>query len=89
MNLVDGPQQLPRWPVSPAAGHEKAVTIRNDVNIKKETLRVEPDHDNPGEFLVAFTFDATAPGWYILYTLLHHYINLVEYLYIIILILFI
>ncbi|KAK7272135.1 hypothetical protein RJT34_28557 [Clitoria ternatea] len=42
--------------------HEKAVTIRNDVNIKKDTLRMEPDHHNPGHFLVAFTFDATAPG---------------------------
>ncbi|KAL5565657.1 hypothetical protein UlMin_028821 [Ulmus minor] len=42
--------------------HQKAVTIRNDVNVKKETLRVEPDEENPGKFLVAFTFDATAPG---------------------------
>lgn len=38
------------------------MTIRNDVNVKKETLRVEPDEENPGGFLVAFTFDATAPG---------------------------
>ncbi|URE00033.1 zinc finger, C3HC4 type, domain containing protein [Musa troglodytarum] len=42
--------------------HQKAVTIRNDVNIKKETLRVEPDEQNFGRFLVAFTFDATAAG---------------------------
>lgn len=32
------------------------------MNAKKETLRVEPDEENPGKFLVAFTFDATAPG---------------------------
>jgi hypothetical protein len=42
--------------------HQKAVMIRNDVNLKKETLRIEPDEENPGKFVVAFTFDATAPG---------------------------
>lgn len=42
--------------------HQKAVTIRNDVNIRKETLRMEPDEENPGHFLVAFTFDAIVPG---------------------------
>ncbi|PON41407.1 ABA insensitive ring protein [Parasponia andersonii] len=46
----------------PYVEHQKAVTIRNDVNVKKESLRVEPDEENPGRFLVAFTFDATAPG---------------------------
>lgn len=49
-------------PVTPYVEHQKAVTIRNDVNIKKETLRVEPDEDNPGKYLISFTFDATAPG---------------------------
>ena len=47
---------------APFVDHQKAVTIRNDVNARKETLRVEPDEENPGKFLVAFTFDATAPG---------------------------
>lgn len=47
---------------APYVEHQKAVTIRNDVNLKKETLRVEPDGDNPGKFLVAFTFDATVAG---------------------------
>ncbi|KAF8397674.1 hypothetical protein HHK36_016595 [Tetracentron sinense] len=49
-------------PATPYVEHQKAVTIRNDVNLKKETLRVEPDEDNPGRFLVAFTFDATVAG---------------------------
>ncbi|KAI9195346.1 hypothetical protein LWI28_014028 [Acer negundo] len=48
--------------IMPYVEHQKAVTIRNDVNVKKETLRVEPDEENPGKFVVAFTFDATAPG---------------------------
>nr|DAD26165.1 TPA_asm: hypothetical protein HUJ06_027633 [Nelumbo nucifera] len=49
-------------PPAPYVEHQKAVTIRNDVNLKKETLRVEPDEENPGRFLVAFTFDATVAG---------------------------
>ncbi|KAK4272882.1 hypothetical protein QN277_021376 [Acacia crassicarpa] len=54
-----GPVMLPP---PPYVEHQKAVTIRNDVNIKKETLRIEPDEENPGRFLVAFTFDATVAG---------------------------
>ncbi|KAG5549924.1 hypothetical protein RHGRI_015033 [Rhododendron griersonianum] len=46
----------------PYVEHQKAVNIRNDVNLKKESLRVEPDEENPGRFLVSFTFDATAAG---------------------------
>ncbi|XP_030526603.1 probable E3 ubiquitin-protein ligase LOG2 [Rhodamnia argentea] len=69
-----GPPPYPNWaggqypygavpaPVTPYVEHQKAVTIRNDVNIKKETLRVEPDEDDPGKYLISFTFDATAPG---------------------------
>lgn len=44
---------------APYVEHEKAVTIRNDVNLKRETLRMEPDEGNPTNYLVAFTFDAT------------------------------
>ncbi|XP_006649760.1 probable E3 ubiquitin-protein ligase LOG2 [Oryza brachyantha] len=47
---------------TPYVEHQKAITIRNDVNLKKETLRVEPDEECPGRFLVAFTFDATVAG---------------------------
>lgn len=49
-------------PPLPYVEHQKAVTIRNDVNLKKESLRLEPDEENPGRFLVAFTFDATVAG---------------------------
>lgn len=49
-------------PPAPYVEHQKAVTIRNDVNLKKETLRVEVDEENPGKYLVAFTFDATVAG---------------------------
>ncbi|KAK7267661.1 hypothetical protein RIF29_20339 [Crotalaria pallida] len=56
------PQLQPAPSPAPYVEHQKAVTIKNDVNIKKETLRVEPDEDNPGRFLVSFTFDATVDG---------------------------
>lgn len=61
-NWVGG--RYPCGPVMmmPYVEHQKAVTIRNAVNIKKETLRIEPDEENPGKFLVSFTFDATVDG---------------------------
>lgn len=46
-------------PPTPYVDHQKAVTIRNDVNLKKETLKIEADEEHPGKFLVSFTFDAT------------------------------
>ncbi|XP_020592358.1 probable E3 ubiquitin-protein ligase LUL2 [Phalaenopsis equestris] len=49
-------------PRAPVVEHQKAVTIRNDVNLKKETLVIEEDEENPGRYLVAFRFDATAAG---------------------------
>ncbi|PRQ33620.1 putative aminoacyltransferase, E1 ubiquitin-activating enzyme [Rosa chinensis] len=52
----------PPLPGAPFVEHQKTVTIKNDVNIKKDSLRVEPDEENPGKFVVAFTFDAAAPG---------------------------
>ncbi|KAL6648435.1 hypothetical protein ACP70R_012659 [Stipagrostis hirtigluma subsp. patula] len=57
------PSYGPHLPMpTPYVEHQKAVTIRNDVNLKKETLRIEADEDCPGRFLVAFTFDATVAG---------------------------
>ncbi|OWM69725.1 probable E3 ubiquitin-protein ligase LOG2 [Punica granatum] len=46
----------------PYVEHQMAVSIRNDVNVKKETLRIEAEEENPGKFLVSFTFDATVDG---------------------------
>ncbi len=48
------------------AEHQKANTIQNDVNLKKATLRLEKDEENPGFHLVAFSFDATVSGRYAL-----------------------
>uniref|UniRef100_A0A2P2IZ71 RING-type E3 ubiquitin transferase n=2 Tax=Rhizophora mucronata TaxID=61149 RepID=A0A2P2IZ71_RHIMU len=49
-------------PATSFVEHQQAVTITNDVNIKKESIRIVEDEDDPGKFLVAFTFDATASG---------------------------
>ncbi|XP_010490787.1 PREDICTED: probable E3 ubiquitin-protein ligase LUL1 [Camelina sativa] len=46
----------------PYVEYQKAVTIRNEVNLKKETLSLEPDPENPNRLLVSFTFDAALPG---------------------------
>ncbi|GMN39128.1 hypothetical protein TIFTF001_008357 [Ficus carica] len=59
-NWVGG--RYPCGPATPYVEHQKAVTIRNDVNLKKESLRIEPDKQNPGKFFVSFTFDATVSG---------------------------
>ncbi|KAG6412057.1 hypothetical protein SASPL_124720 [Salvia splendens] len=65
-NWVNG--RYPYGPMMHAAAappyveHQKAVTIRNDVNLKKETLRIDPDEENPGKYLVSFTYDATVAG---------------------------
>ena len=51
-------------PVSiPVLENLKANTIKNDVNLRKSTLRLEKDEENPGFYLVAFSFDAIAAGW--------------------------
>lgn len=42
--------------------HQEAVTIKNDVNLNKETLRFEPDESDPAKFLLSFTFDANVPA---------------------------
>lgn len=47
----------------PELENHKANTIKNDVNLKKSTLRLEKDEENPGFYLVAFSFDAIAAGW--------------------------
>ncbi|XP_006288065.2 probable E3 ubiquitin-protein ligase LUL1 [Capsella rubella] len=46
----------------PYVGYQKVVTIHNPVNVKKETLRLVPDPENPNRLLVSFTFDASMPG---------------------------
>ncbi|KAB2060117.1 E3 ubiquitin-protein ligase MGRN1 [Gossypium arboreum] len=46
----------------PYIEHQQAVTVKNDVNLKKETLKLAADASNPGKFSVNFTFDANVAG---------------------------
>ncbi|CAM6089782.1 unnamed protein product [Calypogeia fissa] len=46
----------------PVTETQKASTIRNDVNLKKATLRLEKDEENPSLYVVVFSFDATVDG---------------------------
>lgn len=62
-----GPPPPPNPPRAiPEVAEQKANTIRNDVNLKKATLRLEQDEENPGYHLVAFTFDAMVAGRYVI-----------------------
>ena len=40
---------------------QKTYTIRNDVNLKKNTLRLVRDAAEPSKYHVEFTFDASTP----------------------------
>lgn len=41
---------------------QKVIPIRNEVNVNKSTVHLEKDKENPGFYLVAFTFDAIVSG---------------------------
>lgn len=52
------PQQRP----PPYVDHQNAKKIKNDVNVHKDTIRIEVDQNNPDYQLVSFTFDALVDG---------------------------
>lgn len=41
---------------------QQAKKVRNDVNVHKDTLRLEIDEENPDQHLVTFVFDALYDG---------------------------
>ncbi|KAJ9182048.1 hypothetical protein P3X46_006081 [Hevea brasiliensis] len=51
-------------PIEPAPyiEHQNAKKVRNDVNVHKDTLKVEIDENNPDNYLVSFVFDALFDG---------------------------
>ncbi|KAF8392474.1 hypothetical protein HHK36_022816 [Tetracentron sinense] len=51
------PQQPPLY-----VDHQNAKKVRNDVNVHKDTIKVEVDEKNPEYHLVSFTFDAMVDG---------------------------
>ncbi|XP_020599055.1 probable E3 ubiquitin-protein ligase LUL2 [Phalaenopsis equestris] len=46
----------------PYVDHQKAKTIKNDVNLHKDMIRLEVDVQNPEEYLVSFVYDAVVDG---------------------------
>lgn len=62
-NLTDGQNAHQSVPlVVPYVEHQKVLTIHNDVNVKKESLHMKTDEENPEQSLVSFKFDARAAG---------------------------
>ncbi|KAA8548589.1 hypothetical protein F0562_000273 [Nyssa sinensis] len=59
---VVGPPPLPPLPPPPYVDHQQAKKVRNDVNVHKDTLRLEVDEQNPDHYLVSFVFDALLDG---------------------------
>ncbi|KAK4266407.1 hypothetical protein QN277_027336 [Acacia crassicarpa] len=49
-------------PPPPYVDHQTAKTVKNDVNVHKDTLRLELDEHNPDQHLVSFVFDALYDG---------------------------
>lgn len=56
-----GPPMLPSPPL-PLVEHRQTKKVRNDVNVHKDTLRIEVDEQNPDHHLVSFVFDALYDG---------------------------
>ncbi|KAJ4956555.1 hypothetical protein NE237_013338 [Protea cynaroides] len=46
----------------PHVDHQNATKVKNDVNVRKDTIKLEIDEFNPDCHLVSFTFDAMADG---------------------------
>ncbi|KAK8548022.1 hypothetical protein V6N13_055133 [Hibiscus sabdariffa] len=52
----------PPHPPPPYVEHQNAKKVRNDVNVHKDTLKLEVDEQNPDHHLVSFVFDALFDG---------------------------
>ncbi|KAH6826408.1 RING/U-box superfamily protein [Perilla frutescens var. hirtella] len=62
-----GPSTAPLPPAAPAqlapyVDHQSAKKIKNDVNVHKDTIKLQLDDLNPDCHLVTFTFDALVDG---------------------------
>ncbi|KAL3814549.1 hypothetical protein ACJIZ3_015817 [Penstemon smallii] len=59
-----GPSAAPVLQSHPApyVDHQNAKKVKNDVNVHKDTIRIQLDEQNPDSYLVSFTFDALVDG---------------------------
>ncbi|KAG9457983.1 hypothetical protein H6P81_002491 [Aristolochia fimbriata] len=53
---------VPPQPPAPYVEHNRATKVKNVINVRKETIRMEVDEDNPDCHLVSFSFDAVVDG---------------------------
>lgn len=56
--------QLPPMQLAPYVDHQSAKKIKNDVNVHKDTIRLQLDDLTPDCHLVTFSFDALVDGRY-------------------------
>ncbi|KAF3632795.1 putative receptor-like serine/threonine-protein kinase ALE2-like [Capsicum annuum] len=56
------PPPPPPLPEVPYVDHQNAKKIQNDVNVHKDTIKVQVDELNKDSHLVSFTFDALVDG---------------------------
>ncbi|XP_059313101.1 probable E3 ubiquitin-protein ligase LUL3 [Lycium ferocissimum] len=63
----------PPLPEVPYVDHQNAKQIKNDVNVHKDTIRLQVDEFNKDFHLVSFTFDALVHGRYLIMFLLALY----------------
>ncbi|KAL0413192.1 UNVERIFIED_CONTAM: putative E3 ubiquitin-protein ligase LUL4 [Sesamum radiatum] len=61
------PLPPPPPPLQPApyVDHQSAKKIKNDVNVHKDTIRLQVDEQSPDCHLVSFTFDALVDGRFV------------------------
>lgn len=62
--MMPPPVPLPLLAPAPYVDHQSAKKIKNDVNVHKDTIRLEVDEANRDCHLVSFTFDALVDGRY-------------------------
>lgn len=60
--MMPPPAPLPLLAPAPYVDHQSAKKIKNDVNVHKDTIRLEVDEVNRDCHLVSFTFDAMVDG---------------------------
>ncbi|MCL7050041.1 hypothetical protein MKW94_015211, partial [Papaver nudicaule] len=55
-------QQLQQQVVLPLVPYQEAKKVRNEVNVHKDTIKIQIDENHPDYHLVSFTFDALVDG---------------------------
>ncbi|XP_020102508.1 probable E3 ubiquitin-protein ligase LUL3 [Ananas comosus] len=57
----------PSPPPPPYVEHQRAKTVKNDVNVHRDAIGLVPDERDPEQHLVSFTYDALVDGSFTIY----------------------